>query len=245
MKKNTNLFFSLTLSAIVSGAGMTAVKDSYADEQESSQNEAIRGAFLFGKYCTLCHGEDGLGEGVLSMRLGTYPSTNLLDPDHRFKTKERIKSAIIEGGSSDGIDLHESMPPYGAELSESDIDAVASFISYLRSETEPAITLLRQKITLIPLRRTAGRDLFKSHCVLCHGQKGLGDGRMARMLKAKKLTPPANLTLSRLPDESLFEIISKGGAAVGRSSFMPTWEEQLTVRQRKAIIKYIKSLRTY
>jgi mono/diheme cytochrome c family protein len=26
---------------------------------------------------------------------------------------------------------------------------------------------------------------------------------------------------------------------------MPTWEEQLTVRQRKAIIKYIKSLRTY
>lgn len=247
MKKRHGLFCSTALSIVLSSSCLTITNLSHATATPNPQttNEAIRGAYLFGKYCTICHGEDGLGEGVLSIRAGSYPSTNLLDPEHRFKTTLEIKEAIVKGGSLEGVDLHESMPPYGDELNESDILAVANFISYLRTETEPAITLLREKITLIPLRRTAGRDLFKIHCVLCHGQTGLGDGRMARMLKAKKLAPPANLTKSRLPDDSIYEIISEGGAAVGRSSFMPTWKQQLTVRQRKAIVDYIKGLRDY
>jgi len=43
-------------------------------------------------------------------------------------------------------------------------------------------------------------------------------------------------------DEYLFNIIAQGGMAVGRSPFMPAWDEQLSEQQITTLVAYIRSL---
>lgn len=88
--------------------------------------------------------------------------------------------------------------------------------------------------------KKAGQDIFASHCVLCHGKFGEGDGRMAKVIRNP---PPADLTASRLPDDYLKQIISEGGAGVGRSPQMPPWGDQLSAAEIESLILYLKSLR--
>ena len=202
-----------------------------------------RGATLFSKYCTLCHGNDGLGEGLLVMRLGNYPSTNLLAVENKFTSSDDIYQAIALGGFDNKMNLDELMPPYKDELSETDISAIARFIQFLRYDTPTASKILQQSIAVLPMRRDAGRVLFNTHCSLCHGETGDGRGRMGKILRQKKMAFPTDLSKSRLSNDELFEMITKGGNAMARSSFMPSWSEQLTIRQRQVIIEHINNLR--
>jgi mono/diheme cytochrome c family protein len=43
-------------------------------------------------------------------------------------------------------------------------------------------------------------------------------------------------------DKSWFEIISKGGGAVGKSAFMPAWGNALNEKQINELIAYISSI---
>ncbi len=211
-------------------------------ESNFSAVEVNRGAYLFGRYCTLCHGNDGLGEGVLTIRIDNYPSTNLIAGEQRFKSLEQLVDVITYGGVNESLSVSESMPPYQEEISDSDIQYIAKFIMFLREDNEPATEILKGNIALLPLRRDAGRELFKIHCVLCHGKQALGDGRMAKIFKLKKAASPANLTVSVLPKSALFKMIALGGEANGRSPYMPPWEQQLSKRQLNAVVEYVQSL---
>lgn len=84
-----------------------------------------------------------------------------------------------------------------------------------------------------------GQQIFSTHCYLCHGDAGKGDGRMARLLKSK----PTNLTVSSLNNIDLNKIISLGGAAVGRSPQMPGWANQFDEQKIKSLVAYINQLR--
>ncbi|MFK5915805.1 MAG: cytochrome c, partial [Woeseiaceae bacterium] len=44
-----------------------------------AQSCVTYGANVFQARCALCHGTDGLGEGILSLQLKDYPNTNLRD----------------------------------------------------------------------------------------------------------------------------------------------------------------------
>jgi mono/diheme cytochrome c family protein len=65
------------------------------------------------------------------------------------------------------------------------------------------------------------RSLFKSRCVVCHGETGKGDGPGAAALnpKPRDYTDPAWQT--SVTDESIQKAIVEGGAAVGKSPNMP------------------------
>ena len=84
-----------------------------------------------------------------------------------------------------------------------------------------------------------GMVVFQTYCVLCHGEKGDGTGRLA----TGKIPPPANLTKTMLNDEQLKAIIRGGGASVGRSEFMPPWGEELNDSQINDVIEYIHVLK--
>src|ERR1700722_10914038 len=81
---------------------------------------------------------------------------------------------------------------------------------------------VKNPVPATPENLEAAAELFKDNCVLCHGEKGKGDGIAGRTSKI----PPANFTDSKLlaseTDGSLFWKMSEGRGP------MPTWKETLT-----------------
>lgn len=213
-----------------------------ADSSESCGMDAKPcldyGAKVFAERCSLCHGSDGLGEGILSMSVKDYPETSLLEAKHG-KDIASLKKVITYGGGLDNIS--EEMPPWGDELTATQLDSVVMFNELLISNTEKALELLKTANASLPPSVRNGRGVFKGRCALCHGKYGLGDGKMARIIKNP---PPFNLTKSRMPDDYLSDIIHKGGKAMGRSQRMPPFGGDLSESDIKSVIMYIKTLRT-
>jgi mono/diheme cytochrome c family protein len=82
----------------------------------------------------------------------------------------------------------------------------------------------------------AAQQTFSDNCVLCHGEKGLGDGPGAKTIKVK----PANFTDPKLQasetDGSLFWKMSNGRGP------MPAWKDELTDQERWQLVNYIRKL---
>jgi mono/diheme cytochrome c family protein len=79
-------------------------------------------------------------------------------------------------------------------------------------------------------------QLFTDNCVLCHGEKGMGDGPGAKTIKIK----PANFTDAKLmaaeTDGSLFWKMSNGRGP------MPSWKDTLSDKERWELVGYIRKL---
>lgn len=83
-----------------------------------------------------------------------------------------------------------------------------------------------------------GGLVYANYCVTCHGINADGNGRAARLYDPK----PANLRTSDKNDSYKGLIIRKGGAALGRSEFMPAWEAELTGEQITDLVSYLRSI---
>jgi cytochrome c oxidase cbb3-type subunit 3 len=195
------------------------------------------GALVFQERCSLCHGSDGMGEGILPLSLKNYPNTNLLEVKYA-KDDAATRNIIINGGGLDNIGAE--MPPWGDELTVSQLDSVVKFIAFLKKDMESGLKLLHEQAKNMKASTKLGRSVFKGRCALCHGKYGQGDGKMARIIKNP---PPFNLTLSRAPDDYLKMIILKGGEKMARSPRMPPWAGSLTDVEVASVIMYIKTLR--
>lgn len=197
----------------------------------------VKGAQVFQSRCTLCHGNNGMGEGMLPLSVVDYPSTNLVQPRYGTDT-ESLLDIVIWGGTKGNMSMLS--PPWGDELTWTEIESVVQFIEYLRKDTEQALALLKVQAMGLKPSLKIGRELFNSRCALCHGAHGTGDGKMAKIIRNP---PPFNLTKSRMPDDYLTQIIGEGGQAVGRSAQMPPWKQELSATQIKSVVMYIKTMR--
>ena len=87
-----------------------------------------------------------------------------------------------------------------------------------------------------------GGKLYASYCSSCHGDKGKGDGIAAGSLPVKPKDHTNGAVMNQLTDQSLTDVISKGGGAVGKSGFMPAWGASLNDKQVRDIVAYIRTL---
>ncbi len=83
-----------------------------------------------------------------------------------------------------------------------------------------------------------GHIVFNHYCALCHGDKGDGMGRAAKI----HTPPPANLVTTDKNDQYKELIIRKGGKFVGRSDGMPPWENELTTEQIGDVVAYLRTI---
>ena len=82
-----------------------------------------------------------------------------------------------------------------------------------------------------------GRDLYRIHCLECHGTEGRGDGPRAALLAPR----PGNLVsaaTSTKTDEELLEILAKG---VPRTA-MRGWSDQLSDEEQRNLLVYVRTL---
>ncbi len=81
---------------------------------------------LFDKYCTVCHGEDGYGDGGVMGKLLALSPMDLSNPPNetdRFDNAELAK-AILDGSG-------RYMPAWRGILTDEDVDALVSYIRLL------------------------------------------------------------------------------------------------------------------
>lgn len=88
----------------------------------------------------------------------------------------------------------------------------------------------------------AGKEIFETNCVTCHGPEGHGDGPASAGLDPM----PANLgdgeMMGMMDDAYLFWRVSKGGAMEPFNSAMPTWELVLSEEARWQVVSYVRTL---
>lgn len=85
----------------------------------------------------------------------------------------------------------------------------------------------------------AGLEVYKKVCLRCHGEQCKGDGPGAKLLKTKPADWTDKATMSKLTENDLFTAISKGTAAVGKSSAMPGFSDSLKQQDIRNVVAYV------
>jgi len=95
---------------------------------------------------------------------------------------------------------------------------------------------VKNPVPATPEALAAAEQLFSDNCVLCHGEKGVGDGPGAKTIKVK----PANFTDPKLQasetDGALFWKMTNGRGP------MPSWKDDLSEKERWELVNYIRKL---
>jgi len=81
-----------------------------------------------------------------------------------------------------------------------------------------------------------GGIVFKNYCVVCHGERGDGVARAAKLYNG------LNLSIRPRPSAYYEKIIRKGGEAVAASPSMPPWQDELSDEQIGDVIVFLTVL---
>jgi mono/diheme cytochrome c family protein len=200
--------------------------------------DVVQGRQIYLTYgCVGCHGVSG-GGGM---------GKPILDDEWIFGSDDITLFKLIRGEVP-----KQTMPnAIGKALTDEQIRKVIIYVRFIYQGDKSKIAwavpppvsdeLLRASVsTGDPI--AAGKTLFMSACVQCHGETGRGDGPASLPLNPK----PKNLTeagyVTKLSDRHLFELISRGGIAVAKSPQMPAFP--LNPQDVNNIIAYVRTLST-
>src|SRR4029079_9129005 len=87
-----------------------------------------------------------------------------------------------------------------------------------------------------------GRQLYATHCVVCHGETGKGDGPSAGGFATKPSDLADGRLMNGLPDAFIVNIILHGGPAEGLTPGMPPFKAYLGEAQARDIAAYVRTL---
>ena len=196
----------------------------FSTNAAADYSKTFEGYKVFNKYCFICHGAEGKGNGPLAGKIGTAPA-NLADDTRLSKRTDQELIRIIEGSAAHGT-VSSDMPQWSRALSYTQIRSLVSYVRYMHRG--------KNGLTGNP---TAGKEIYDSSCAQCHGDDGEADGVLTRVYSMS----PANHTdaarMDKISNEKMKEIISKGGPG---ASLMPGWDGILSEDEIDDVISYIR-----
>lgn len=86
-----------------------------------------------------------------------------------------------------------------------------------------------------------GKGDFQGHCVPCHGPQGRGDGLLADTLDVRPRDLSDKSIMSTRTDDMLFKVIKNGGASMGFSESMMSFNIQFNDEEIMNVIQYIRA----
>jgi mono/diheme cytochrome c family protein len=166
---------------------------------------------IYQQNCAPCHGDRGLGDGPAASGL-SFPPTQFADAAVARQASLADWFHVTKNGR-----IERMMPPWGNRLSDQEIWDAIAFAWALHLE---------------PGEISQGEQIYRSQCIICHGDRGKGDGPQA---------PPSTPDLTTFEQtfgRSLaqwFDVLTQGRGD------MPAFERTLTDGERWAVLEYVRS----
>ncbi len=86
--------------------------------------DPVRGKKLYLRYCSVCHGEEGTGDGIMTKLMRIYPMDHANPNETGRFTNQQLVHGILEGKG-------RYMPAWKGILSQADVEALVSYIRLL------------------------------------------------------------------------------------------------------------------
>jgi mono/diheme cytochrome c family protein len=104
----------------------SSAQGSVAPPMKILSYEETQGAVLYGKYCAVCHGAEGKGDGFNAFNLDPHPRDFSDSTYMKALSDGQIVQTISGGGRS--VNKSPLMPAYGWTLGKQQIRYVASYV---------------------------------------------------------------------------------------------------------------------
>ena len=162
-------------------------------ERHKSEETVRRGAKVFARFCSVCHGRHGRGDGPAAAELDPAPR-DLTARQFRFRTTgsgESPRPEDLERSIRRGLP-GSAMPAFWELFSTEEIDDLVAFVYSLRPGEEAPPEPLRVPAVAQPGPSTLdeGKTIYLvSGCWRCHGVKGAGRGPSAKGLTDENEQP--------------------------------------------------------
>ncbi len=141
----------------------------------------------------------------------------------RGVTSSAILSAVLLGLLSMVVPVGQSFAATDSELKQAKKEMRES-----RKEIRKVMKHARGKVK----QAVRGSLVYKSYCVLCHGEKADGNG-------ITKAGDGLSMKINKQTPEFFEKIVLDGGPAVKRSKFMPAWKNELSTEQTDDLVMYL------
>jgi mono/diheme cytochrome c family protein len=203
-----------------------------------SVDAVVEGRALYLKYgCAGCHGLGG-GGGM---------GKPIIDDEWRFGSDDQTLFKLVRGEIPE-----QTMPnAIGKAMTDEEVWKTLVYVRFVYAGDPSRIDWVApppvppEKLAAGTQQAgdpiAAGKQIFMQICSTCHGPEGKGDGPASAALEPK----PRNLTdptvMAPMDDRYLFELISRGGVAVGKSPLMPA-QSGLAAQDIGHVIAYVKTL---
>jgi hypothetical protein len=104
-------------------------------------------------------------------------------------------------------------------------------------------TMLNLRLTALGYEQKLGKAMNDKYCIRCHDPESTTE----RVSNVDNLSPKPHAfsegaALNAMQNSDLTAIISRGGAAVGKSPQMPAWGNTLGPSEIKALVSYIRAV---
>ncbi len=123
----------------------------------------------------------------------------------------------------------------GAAVMEPPVGTVArGYKPYHIQTPEEADKLLKNPLPRNAVTLAQGEKIYKTHCLVCHGERGHGDGPVVNPFPIPKSLQSDNML--KWGDGHLYHVITAG------QGVMPAYAQQVQRIDRWAVIHYIRAL---
>jgi mono/diheme cytochrome c family protein len=229
-KRKIIIFFSIAILSIFINQSIMAQDD----------ERIIKGKEAYKKYCSVCHGATGSGDGH-GGEVSGIPPRDLTDKAYMSLLSDNDIFKVILYGEDAFPYLQ--MPGQGNEIEE---PMAWNIVYYLRTITVDKGHLK----TPSPQERAdefkepigKGKIYYLRYCSPCHGISGDGKGFAARGLVSKPAVLNDPLLMSKLTEEDI--LIHVKGVKKKEDRNMPIFGKAITNDMVKDIASYVKTLST-